>query len=149
MHLNLFNFIIVLDFVKALDFIIWHHLCFWKLWTISFWNIVSFSFSLSCFWGHRIPVCYIINCISFISLTFLWCLNFLSLSMIALHIYLSIFQLCLVFIATRRLLILVASLVVEHIVFKDVLLYLKCYNHPLPSHQPFLQGKYRWPGNFA
>ena len=67
----------------------------------------------------------------------------------SLIIYLSIFQLCLVFIATRRLLILVASLVVEHIVFKDVLLYLKCYNHPLPSHQPFLQGKYRWPGNFA
>ena len=36
------------------------------------------------------------------------------------------YQLCWVFIATRRLLILVASLVVEHIVFRDVLLYLKC-----------------------
>ena len=36
------------------------------------------------------------------------------------------YQLCWVFIAIRRLLILVASLVVEHIVFRDVLLYLKC-----------------------
>lgn len=52
------------------------------------------------------------------------------------------FQLYWVFIATCRLLILVTSLVVEHIIFKDFLLYLKCYNHPLPSHQAFLQGKY-------
>lgn len=36
------------------------------------------------------------------------------------------YQLCRVFIATRSLLILVASLVVEHVVFRDVLLYLKC-----------------------
>lgn len=91
--LNTFEFTIVLDFI------ICQHLCFWKVWAITFWNIVSFSFSLSYFWGVGLSVCYTMNCISFISLTFLTfafqCLLCIFLSYLFFSFWI-IFLLCLI-----------------------------------------------------